>query len=673
MRSPTRPHHGDAIPEFKNGVFTKAAKEKRLILADEMWRTKYKGQNQRFKDITEYAVKQAVEADNPYYILALQNMNHAPVTIDEFIQSEEFLGCDPDFKLWSTLQDDVRAINADIFTGAPAVVEAYDGGATGSGKSHIANLTQLYQCYLVNCFDKPYKLWPALSPRTPLVMMFQSVQEGITRRVLYEPFYQMFTEMPFVRKHLQWNTEKENMLEFVNGVRVLPALASLQKMIGQAIFSCILDEVNFMAVVQDSKQAIGNRGESGVFNQAEIVYTNITRRRKSRMRTKGPNPGVINVLSSTRYLDDFMDKRMREAQELIEEKGKAASGMHVMRRKQYEAQPQDQYDGRKIKVLVGSVEYGTRILKTDEIPGKHYPATATVLDVPIEYENDFRRDPEGALRDVCGIATDVIAPFFTQRHKIVESIMRGVKLGLQPWVLKADVELDTDGMPQINEDVLNAIPDKGKPRFVHIDLAKNKDRCGIAIVKVSGMQAVNNGGGIVEYVPHFCLEQAISIKPSKANELDIGEVRKWIMALKEYYGINIHTVSLDGFQSQESMQQFRKAGIMSQYVSMDTTTEPYDHLKMAIYQDRFDCQDHELLKVELAGLEINSKKEKVDHGPHGSKDISDAVAGACFTASQNRTVRSLTGVSNTAGEAGGSKGRAGPAQRGRSVTRRVRR
>lgn len=619
--------------------------------------------------LAEYALEQADKSRYPNidYALQLGNLRYAPVTIGEFLDSEEFLGHDPDFKIWPSLRRDIEIINADIFTGGSKPLEAMDGGATGTGKTFVATITQAYQLYCLLCFKKPQKLWPILGPKTPLIFMFQSVQEGITRRVIYEPFREMFCDMPFTQRWLKWNKEKEYALEFDTNIRVIPALANIQKMLGQAIVSCILDEVNFMSVVQESKKEVGPRGQGGLYDQAEIVYNNIVRRRKGRMHTVGPDPGVISVLSSTRYLGDFLDRRVKEVKSNKEE------DVHVMRRMQFEAQPGGNA-GPKIKILVGSVEYGTRILRDDEIPGKHYPVKATVIEVPKRYESQFRRDPEGSLRDVCGIATDVISPYITQRHKIIEAIVRGTKLGLKPWVQKSDVELDTDGMPQIVEQNLPPIADRNRPRFVHIDLARTKDRCGIAIVKVIGMEAIADPkSGIVEYLPHYVLEQGISIKPSKANEINIPDIRQWVLSLKEYYGINIHTVSYDGFDSQESMQILRKQGILSWNVSMDKTTGPYDSLKAALYSDRFDMQDHELLKIELAGLEYHAEKDKVDHSPHLSKDLADAVAGAVYSAGQNRTVRAQTGASRQDGQQNEHTLERSRVQRSRSPHRRVRR
>jgi len=523
-----------------------------------------------------------------------------------------------------------------------------------TGKTFKAHLTQAYQLYSLCCFDRPVKLWPLLSSNTPLVIVFQSVQERVTKRVIYEPFRDMFLSLPYTKKYLTWDKEKENVLHFSNNVQVVPALAAVNNIVGQGIVSAILDEMNFMSVVEESKQVVGARGQGGKFDQAQTIYNNLTRRRKSRFPTKGPSPGIISVLSSVRYLGDFMDRRLEEIED---KKGTPDEerDVVVIRRAQYEAHPPEGYSGQKFKLLVGASNYSTRILKDHEVAGRDYPESARVEEVPVEYRTDFLNDPEGALRDVCGIATDVISPYITQRHKIIAAIMRGTERNLKCWLDKADIELadyapDETPMPQIIEENLPSLDDRQKPRFIHVDLSLTGDRCGIAIVKVAGHDQKVNKEGLVEMLPHYVLEQGITIKPSTVHELDISEVRRWIVALKEYYGFNVHTVSYDGFQSSESMQMLRRAGILSIKVSVDTTMEPYDLFKAALYQDRFDCQDHEMLKTELAGLENNSRKKKVDHPPKGSKDLADAVAGAVFSASQSRVIRADTTTTNQAGE-----------------------
>ena len=252
-------------------------------------------------------------------------------------------------------------------------------------------------------------------------------------------------------------------------------------------------------------------------------------------------------------------------------------------------------------------------------------------------------------------------------------------MGLQPWVDKADVDLAADGLPQWDE---QAMPeDRDRPRYIHVDLSLNRDRCGIAIVKMAGMVNVGDPRNpeCVETLPHFVVETAITIQPSAAAELDIGELRSWLAQLKTYYDLNIREISYDGYQSRESIQLLRKAGIRSREVSVDRTTEAYDHLRWALYQGRVTLVDSETLFLELSQLEINEAKGKVDHPPRGSKDLADAVCGAVYAASQDRRVRAQTGPVNRNGKSTGSRtferpsGRDRPRERERPKGRRYRR
>ena len=68
--------------------------------------------------------------------------------------------------------------------------------------------------------------------------------------------------------------------------------------------------------------------------------------------------------------------------------------------------------------------------------------------VPIEYLDDFRCDPEQSLRDIVGVATDTIRPFISRRDKIIDAIEQGREEGLEHWVDNCDIDLAIDDLPQ---------------------------------------------------------------------------------------------------------------------------------------------------------------------------------------------------------------------------------
>jgi hypothetical protein len=71
----------------------------------------------------------------------------------------------------------------------------------------------------------------------------------------------------------------------------------------------------------------------------------------------------------------------------------------------------------------------------------------------------------------------------------------------------------------------------------------------------------------------------------------------------------------------------RRHGIHTELISMDTTVQPYEELKSAIYERRIDLYNYPVLLSELRALEYDRVKGKIDHPKHSTKDVSDALAG----------------------------------------------
>jgi hypothetical protein len=592
----------------------------------------------RWGRIIDHAQEQAQVHGNVAYAVALQNLHQLPATMEEFLDNPDLYAGQYE-ELWPEARRRLIELNPDILAGDTPILEYLDGGAIGTAKTFVAMTGQQYQLYLLSCFKRPQRLF-RLPSATPLVFMMQSVSERITRRVLYEPFRQTFLAMPHVQRYVKHDRYKENALYLDSNIQVIPAMASVQNMVGQAIISAVLDEANFMQVVTHSMQAVEAPG--GLYDQAEVTHRTLIRRRRSRFITAGPSPGCIAVMSSVRYKDDFLSRRIEEA------KANPNPTRRYYQSKQYEVQPASKYKLPRFRVLVGTEAYPSRVLTDADVAGVQYPEGAEVLDVPGEFREDFMFDPDAALRDVCGIASSAIRPYMSQRHKVVEAIQRWrTNTNGRSWVQNRNVRLMYEGMPQIVEAHLP--DDRDQPRYVHIDLSKTKDRCGIAITKVPRFVDVQRDGH-TEHIPYYCVEEAISIEPSPSHELDITEVRNWVMALKTYYRINVAGVTYDGFQSQESVQAWRRAGIWSEVISMDRGTDAYDVTKAATYEDRIDLPDNDLMQTEFAQLEYRASSGTVDHPPRGSKDISDAVAGSVKCASMAREVRTQVSVTANDGQ-----------------------
>ena len=442
---------------------------------------------------------------------------------------------------------------------------------------------------------------------------------------------------------------------------VVPATANVEAMVGQAIAGGILDEVNFMALVEQSRRVPGPRGLGGRWDQAEDVYRHCTRRRKSRFLTRGIFPGAICVISSTRYKGDFLDRRITEVEQGAE------PNVFVSRRRQYEVQP-SRYSGKTFRLLVGTEDRRTRVLGPDEA----VPAGGTVENVPVEYRTDFERDPENALRDVVGIATDTISPFIDRPETIVTAIEHGDALGLEPWCDPSDIDLASQNLPQWLEERLPRHRDR--PRWAHIDLSLTRDTCGVAIVTLLGHahhtdpNDSDEDPDTVLTLPEFAVEAAISLRPSPGAEVEITKLRGWLMSLQTQYGLNLRSVTFDGFQSRDSIQVLRRMVRHTYVLSVDRTPEPYEYLRAALYDSRIAMVDSDTARLELTRLEYRRDRQRIDHPPRGSKDVADAICGAVYAASQDRSVRCNTGYISS----DGAPTRPRPGQRPRSLSPRPR-
>ncbi len=582
-----------------------------------------------------------LEKDNPEPYRTIRRLKRWPVTIEQFCQDTDFVGVIDDFQVWPTWRKELRRINPDIVCGEKPVYEVTMGGASGTGKTQIAQLTVAYHIYLLSCFENASDPFPAFNSLTPIVFVLMSHNHTITRDSIYGPLRTMLLTMPYVRKYMTWDKYRDSALYFTShAIQIKPMLAMVTSMKSQAVCGGIVDELTSMQIIEQSKQVPGPRGLGGRFDQAHDVHEDALNRRTRSFKSRGINPGTLCFLGQTRYQGDFLDRRLSVLE------GGARANTYSKRLKRHEMNPEDIAEmqaGRTIRVLVGAPGYSSRLLAAKDRAGRDYDKYAEVETIPDIYTNQVKDDPDFALREICGIATGVISPFIAKREKIASAMERGKRL--TSWVDDMNVCLDDRDLPQW---LPEAIPQNTKedPHFVHVDLSRTKDRVGVAVVRVMGgvyMPQLDDHDHD-ELAPYMEVVVAVSITPSGTNPIEPDMIRSWLMQLGSVHGVNIGGVSYDGFDSAESIRIWLRAGVRSEVIGTDRTSEVYTELRTALYQDRIDLSGNPILHEELLELEFNAEKDKVDHPPKGSKDISDAVAGACYAAQNSRSVRGWVGV-----------------------------
>ena len=199
----------------------------------------------------------------------------------------------------------------------------------------------------------------------------------------------------------------------------------------------------------------------------------------------------------------------------------------------------------------------------------------------------------------------------------------------------------------------------GKVYAVRVDLGTGRiqsgnDSAGLALIHCEKMLSVIDPrlkvelakeGIMVENVGEnttrkgFIIDLAIQINSgNKSSEIQLSDIREFILMLKDVYKFNIVFCSYDGFQSKDSIQILNNQGIVTELLSVDRDNEAYDTTKELMYQQLVKTYPHDIAEREFRELIIN-EKGKVSHPDKswsrlqlegvdfGSKDVTDAIVG----------------------------------------------
>ena len=165
-------------------------------------------------------------------------------------------------------------------------------------------------------------------------------------------------------------------------------------------------------------------------------------------------------------------------------------------------------------------------------------------------------------------------------------------------------------------------------RFAHLDLSLTGDATGVVVGCVTGFDRVQRGEN-TETLPRVRVDFALQVHPPRGGEIPFEKIRSMIYRLRDL-GLNIRHVSADTYQSADTLQLLYQQGLVTSVRSIDRDPRPYDVLKTALYDGRVEIPAHDALLGELLALERDARTGRVDHSPHGSKDLADALAGVVY-------------------------------------------
>lgn len=477
---------------------------------------------------------------------------HRVVDIRTFIDSPEYLNAKSE--CWPSVKDDLEELFQGNFT------EAAFCEAIGSGKSYKSSLIISYMTYRTLCLRNPQRFF-GLATSSPIVFINMSVRAEQSRKVVFGEIKSRVDNSPWFRKYYPPDPDIKSELRFAKNISIFPGNSRETFPLGFNVLGGVMDEAAFYT-------------ETPHRDVAEEMFNALHSRIKNRFGDKG----LLVMISSPRYVDDFIELKVKEAE--------TNPKIFSRRKMLWESKPAHSFCGEKI-LFQG-------------------------YEIPIEFETEACRNPEAFKRDFMAIPALALEPYF-KRQDLVEDCV------------DPRLEHPIDEFGKFKSWF------KGKQGFyyyIHVDLAHKRDAAGMSM-------AHDEGDNVV-------VDLMLQKKAPPGGEIYFSDIRAMIFELRDKLRFRIEKVTFDGWQSIDSIQILRENGFECEVLSVDKDTAAYDTLKEKIYAGQLYCYRYGPFYEELKRLEL-VVGTKVDHPPHGSKDVADAVAGAVYAAVEHAgTIREVT-------------------------------
>ncbi|MGI4991020.1 hypothetical protein ACRXCV_00190 (plasmid) [Halobacteriovorax sp. GFR7] len=547
-----------------------------------------------------------------------------PVDIHTFLTSKEYMDAGAE------LYDEVLNQIIRMCTGGYQTLVLT--GGIGSAKTTSALYIQAYQTYLISCLKCPQATYN-LDKSSEIQIVFINKTVELAKKVSYDRLRAMIERSPYFQKYFMFDQNLKNKMVFPHRLELVPVGGGSHASIGQNVVGGILDEVNYMARVKDSKKIIG--GDSGEYDQARAIYEAITRRIKSRFST-GHYAGILCIVSSRCYDGQLTDE--------IEEMAKRDSSIGVYDFRVWEVKPKGSFGQEYFAVFTGNELHQPKLLTDTELlnPPKYLLTkegilrASEIIYVPQDFKNDFERDINNSLREIAGVNSRGSTPFILRTDLVREAMERDCGFQVNSDVINF-------GDKRLTIDMTKLAAPKDVPRAVHIDLSLTGDATGLAMSVVTGFRQVKRPDGDLVMLPNVVTELAVRVEKPTGGEIDYAAIEAMVFKLKAR-GINIKFITADTYQSTSTLQRFYKAGFIVGAVSTVTTPRVPMFFKELIYDGCWTIPNNQELFEEIKGLERDPETGKIDHSQVSKNDIFDAVSPSGYVVSSRREVWRYYGV-----------------------------
>lgn len=473
----------------------------------------------------------------------------------------------------------------------------------------VASIVLTYLAHWVLCLKDPQDFF-GLLPGSRIAFMQMSTSEKQALEVVFGDIKARVQHSPWFQAKYPYDPNYKNQLRFEKDIWIIPGDSAETTFEGYNILGGILDEADSHKITQTKDYA--EQGYTTIHSRIDSRFGRVDRGGVER------GYGFLLVIGQMKSASGFAARKYAEFRNRDDA---YAVSMAIWESLGWERFLTE--DGERDSFFYDTV-------RKQIIPKKvsAFVESETMIEVPNAYLRDFQNNPEKALRDLAGHPPAVGDPFISLTHKIFAARDRWSEH--HPGLTSP---VDSDGR------FANWFfaPDSLK-RVAHIDLAYSAegDALGIAMGHVREVVEIDG-----ERKPYIVIDMLMRLHAPPGGEIFLGDVRRLIYSLRDERKFRLQRVTIDGFQSQDTIQQLARRRFETDAVSVDKQVLPYHDLREAIYEDRIEFppylvrlrrNDTEMTEVLVKELtELIDNGAKIDHPPSGSKDVADAVAGVVYT------------------------------------------
>ena len=540
-----------------------------------------------------------------------------PVDIKTFIHDPYFLGTlysEILFPLWEeTLTEIYPAPFCKKYN------EALLSCATRSGKSTCIIISALYEMYLLLCTISPYVTF-GLKNTANMTFCFLSKDNSTACSQLGEDMHKGLTMSPYFKdtivRNLSFSTLDKKGVQVTDNI-LLKAGSTVNVITGtDLIFGC-LDEANMPSPKIANENLVESRTK---------LYTAMVDRRNSTYSKAPGLTGMIWLTSSPMDEGDVIGERINYV------KDNGLENVFILDDiPRWVARSESMDD--TFEFYLGSEVQDPCIIEESDVDRETLDENR-IINVPrrTDYLAQFRAEPRLAIQEIAGrrtLAENAFFPSVSMFQKVFNKENHIFK--------KDDLRINLDSGMSVEDYLYDKEyfkhPDKPECyRYIHLDMAEKKDRFGLASVYSDMVKFTSEDGEEVrlrKYYIDFC----IGVSSSGGKAVDLLKVLEFLYGLKKN-GYPVKVITTDSHQGELARQMLRRyGGVTTEYQSVEKTKDAYFFLKNLILTGTLSGYKNQLLVKELGGLRETNKR--VEKSKSTTDDLCDALAGACFRASQD--------------------------------------